>query len=708
MALSNSVTLTPVVSSIPQSDFPVFIPRDIISAALSGNGNVLAFISSQALLVEDGNGVSDIYVKDFANNTLRLISINTDPGQADARPYELSLSADGRFLAYFALGNNGMIHVKDLQTGALTLASASSGNVAANSVCTAPEISADGHFVTFLSKATNLTSLDTFGKNQAYVKNLQTGALTLVSSDANGNPANKDALAPSISADGHFVQFGSGSTNLLPGEQYANRKAFVKDVQTGAIIMTSTDPAGHMTQIVSEGGQISANGRYSLFDSYSDLIPEDVNGRSDVYVKDLQTGVLQMVSPGGMLSKTNSNIKADAISADGRFVLFHATVADLIGNDDQGMSPLGEFHDDAQYYLRDMSTGILSRISSDAMGHKANAPSTLAVLAPDGQSVVFLSAASNLGGPAGKETLYRSTIGAPVQHPHDKLEDSATAPQVLAGGLGDDSYLISHSGSRIIEMADQGIDRVVSVIDHFVLPSNVEELQLRGSVAAHGVGNEMANIIRGSDIDNRLEGMGGDDLFYNSKGSDTIDGGAGHDTVSYTSFRDSVQIGKVNGDHFTLSLIESSTGGYDTLMNIERVNLGDVSIALDIDGAAGQAFRIYQAAFNRTPDMTGLGFWINAMDHGASLNEVARGFVNSAEFTALYGSNPTNADIVTRLYTNVLHRAPDAGGAAFWTDVLDGHRATVPEVPAQFSESPENKAALVGVTQNGIDYIPYV
>ncbi len=119
MALSHSVTLTPVVSSIPQSDFPVPISRDVLSAALSGNGNVLAFVSRQALVAEDTNGVSDIYIKDFANNSLRLISINGDPGLAGARASDLSLSADGRYLAFYAAGSNGVIHVKDLQTGAV-------------------------------------------------------------------------------------------------------------------------------------------------------------------------------------------------------------------------------------------------------------------------------------------------------------------------------------------------------------------------------------------------------------------------------------------------------------------------------------------------------------------------------------------------------------------------------------------------------------
>jgi len=62
---------------------------------------------------------------------------------------------------------------------------------------------------------------------------------------------------------------------------------------------------------------------------------------------------------------------------------------------------------------------------------------------------------------------------------------------------------------------------------------------------------------------------------------------------------------------------------------------------------------------------------------------------------------------VTHLYSNVLHRAPDAGGAAYWLDLLDQHRITAADALASFSESAENVAALVGATQNGISYIPY-
>jgi hypothetical protein len=96
------------------------------------------------------------------------------------------------------------------------------------------------------------------------------------------------------------------------------------------------------------------------------------------------------------------------------------------------------------------------------------------------------------------------------------------------------------------------------------------------------------------------------------------------------------------------------------------------------------------------------------MDRGMSLHDVANSFVQSAEFKTLYGDNPTNADIVTRFYNNVLHRAPDQAGADFWTKLLDSHTLTAADVLMNFSESPENQAALVGVEQNGIHFTPYV
>jgi hypothetical protein len=143
------------------------------------------------------------------------------------------------------------------------------------------------------------------------------------------------------------------------------------------------------------------------------------------------------------------------------------------------------------------------------------------------------------------------------------------------------------------------------------------------------------------------------------------------------------------------------------LVDFERVILGDKGTAFDTDGAAGQAYRLYQAGFDRKPDDFGIGFWISQLDKGIALLDVANAFVDSAEFKDKYAKATTNAALVDQFYANILHRAPDPTGQAFWTGVLDKHQATVADVLVHFSESPENVAALVGTIENGISYLPY-
>jgi subtilisin family serine protease len=186
-------------------------------------------------------------------------------------------------------------------------------------------------------------------------------------------------------------------------------------------------------------------------------------------------------------------------------------------------------------------------------------------------------------------------------------------------------------------------------------------------------------------------------------GNDALIGGVGIDTAVFSGARSQYVISSTT-DGWQIS---STSDGVDTLKSVERVKFSDATIALDVSGTAGQAYRIFQAAFNRAPDAAGLGYWINVMDKGSPLKAIAQGFVDSPEFKALYGSNPTNAQIVSKLYDNVLHRSPDAAGYDYWLGVLDRQDASVAEVLAQFGESPENQAALVGVIGNGFVFTPY-
>ncbi|MDN4052384.1 DUF4214 domain-containing protein [Massilia sp. YIM B02763] len=171
-----------------------------------------------------------------------------------------------------------------------------------------------------------------------------------------------------------------------------------------------------------------------------------------------------------------------------------------------------------------------------------------------------------------------------------------------------------------------------------------------------------------------------------------------HDTVMVAGARASYAIVK-NGD----DVVVKGTGTSMTLNNVERLQFGDKMVALDIDGHAGDAYRLYQAAFDRAPDETGLGFWIDALDTGHSLHEAAQAFVNSAEFAKLYGANTSDTQFLDAVYQNVLHRAPDASGYAFWLDAMK--HVDRAQVLVDFSQSAENQAQIVGSIQNGIDFI---
>lgn len=138
----------------------------------------------------------------------------------------------------------------------------------------------------------------------------------------------------------------------------------------------------------------------------------------------------------------------------------------------------------------------------------------------------------------------------------------------------------------------------------------------------------------------------------------------------------------------------------------QRLQFADTTISLDVDGIPGKAYRLYQAAFNRVPDIGGLGFWIAMLDNGVSWTEVSAAFIASAEFKAQYGDNPTNAALVTAFYTNVLHRAPEAGGYAFWLEVLDKNRAPLTDVLLAFSNGQENYDAVKPTIAAGLGYTP--
>ncbi|MCU6502080.1 DUF4214 domain-containing protein [Rugamonas sp. A1-17] len=197
---------------------------------------------------------------------------------------------------------------------------------------------------------------------------------------------------------------------------------------------------------------------------------------------------------------------------------------------------------------------------------------------------------------------------------------------------------------------------------------------------------------------------GGDDMLRGgSVSGKQIDGLAGRDTVYYNTASYAVSL-TPGADRITLQSYETKLT--DTLHGIERIVFPDVAIAYDVGGTAGQAYRMYQAAFNRSPDIDGLGFWISKLDAGMTLATVAQDFIDSTEFKTTYGAAQGDADFVTSLYNNVLHRAPEQAGFDHWMAGLHDGQARA-QVLLSFSESAENQAALLPLIGKGFAYTYY-
>jgi hypothetical protein len=180
-------------------------------------------------------------------------------------------------------------------------------------------------------------------------------------------------------------------------------------------------------------------------------------------------------------------------------------------------------------------------------------------------------------------------------------------------------------------------------------------------------------------------------------GNFAISGSAGLDTISFAS------------PHTAYAVTQTSVAGpegIDTLTGIERVHFGDgYAVALDVNGDAGQAYRLYQAAFDRAPDLPGLGFHINDLDNGLPLWAAAQHFVESPEFQAKYGSAVDDTQFITLLYRNVLNREPEAAGLQFHLDEF-AQGETRADMLTHFSESPENQIHVIGQIVNGMLYVP--
>ena len=281
------------------------------------------------------------------------------------------------------------------------------------------------------------------------------------------------------------------------------------------------------------------------------------------------------------------------------------------------------------------------------------------------------------------------------------------AGNVITGGAGDDVITLGKGSDTVT--GGGGADTVVferAFAAYGVTGS-------KGALTVSGDGTDVLNNIGTLRFSDRVVDLSaytalhgataGADRFSAGAGSELFFGGDGTDSVTFGAARGNFTVAAGAGA-FTVS-DNLGNGGTDLLSGVERLLFADGrGVALDVDGFGGQTYRLYQAAFDRAPDLAGMGFWLGYLDNGMALVTMAQHFLQSDEGRAAYGA-ADNGRFVTLLYNNVLHRAPEAAGFNFHLSNLDAGVYSRAELLQGFSESAENRAALVGVTANGIEFI---
>ncbi len=249
-------------------------------------------------------------------------------------------------------------------------------------------LSADGRWVAFESDATNLVPGDTNGSDDVFVHDLASGITTRVSVDSSGQQANGRSESPSISADGRFVAFAGSAGNLVAADSNGILDVFVHDRQSGLTRRVSIDSAGSEANGVSSGAWISADGRIVAFHSYaSDLVPGDTNSVHDIFVHDTFDGSTTRVSVSSSGSQGNSVSLLPSVSGDGRSVGFSSIATNLVLGDNNGSSDV---------FLHDRLTGETTRVSVSSSGVQGSLASEAAAISADGRYIAFHSRSNNL------------------------------------------------------------------------------------------------------------------------------------------------------------------------------------------------------------------------------------------------------------------------------------------------------------------------
>ncbi len=392
--------------------------------SINSDGRIVAFYSKSSNLVpNDTNGAHDIFIRDRATNTTKRVSVDSSGNQATDRSYDPSVSGNGRYVAFYSYDNSLVqsgtnrssdVFVHDIQTGSTEIVSITvDGHYESYGQSYSASIDHDGRYVAFNSNVKYLVpEVTQQSPLHIYVRDMEENKTEIVSIDSNKIRGDAGSFYPVISGDGKHVAFLSHAANLVPNDTNGKWDFFVHDRVAEITKRVSVDSNGNEANdngLFVEGRRpylsISYDGRYIAFMSYAtNLVPNDTNGNSDIFVHDTVTGNTERVSTDKDGNQAEGINWHPSISDDGRYVTFKSSANNLVSDNTLF----------ADIFVKDRITGFIHIVSVDNDGNHANSGSLVASMSGDAQHIAFQSYATNLVpiDANGKIDIFVHTLGA--------------------------------------------------------------------------------------------------------------------------------------------------------------------------------------------------------------------------------------------------------------------------------------------------------
>ena len=327
----------------------------------------------------------------------KRISISDDGTQANGQSGSNDISNNGRFIPFESNATNLIpndfnqktdLFVYDSLKQSVELISIAPDGTQANASSSVGSISSNGRYITFASFASNLVAEDNNDQRDIFVYDRILKTTDLISIATDGTQANDTSDASVISNDGRYVAFLSEADNLVPADTNGFADLFIYDRALNTTERINLAPDGTEANSSTNLGSISDDGRYISFTSNADnLVPEDTNGKSDIFVYDRALKTTERVSVGEDNTQANGNNTSSSISGNGQYVVYQSDASNLVSEDTNGKSDI---------FVYDRALKTTERVSVTNDDSQSNGDSQEPSISDDGRYVAFLSDADNL------------------------------------------------------------------------------------------------------------------------------------------------------------------------------------------------------------------------------------------------------------------------------------------------------------------------